>query len=55
MGTTFVILIGAIDLSVGAIMTLSAISTITLVPVVGESAILVGLLAGRPAARLTAS
>lgn len=46
MGTTFVILIGAIDLSVGAIMTLSAISTITLIPVIGESAILVGLLSG---------
>lgn len=46
MGTTFVILIGAIDLSVGAIMTLSAICTVTMIPIVGESAILIGLLVG---------
>ncbi|WAJ28887.1 ABC transporter permease [Antarcticirhabdus aurantiaca] len=46
MGTTFIILIGAIDLSVGATMTLAAICAITLVPVVGEAGILVGLLVG---------
>ncbi|WP_182086339.1 ABC transporter permease [Aureimonas sp. ME7] len=46
MGTTFVILIGAIDLSVGATMTLAAICAITLVPVVGEVGLLAGLLVG---------
>lgn len=46
MGVTFVILIGSIDLSVGAVMTLSAICSITLVPVIGESGILVGLIVG---------
>lgn len=46
MGTTFVILIGAIDLSVGATMTLAAICAIALVPTLGEGGILVGLIVG---------
>jgi len=46
MGVTFVILIGSIDLSVGAVMTLSAVCSITLVPVIGEVGILVGLIVG---------
>ncbi|TCR94748.1 ABC transporter permease [Rhizobium sp. BK418] len=46
MGITFVILIGSIDLSVGSIMTLSAICAVTLVPTMGEAGIIVGLLVG---------
>ncbi|GES46022.1 monosaccharide ABC transporter membrane protein (CUT2 family) [Rhizobium sp. ERR 922] len=46
MGITFVILIGSIDLSVGSIMTLSAICAVTLVPTMGEAGIVVGLLVG---------
>ncbi|OEC97193.1 ABC transporter permease [Rhizobium sp. YK2] len=46
MGITFVILIGSIDLSVGSIMTLSAICAVTLVPTMGEVSIVVGLLVG---------
>jgi len=46
MGVTFVILIGSIDLSVGSIMTLSAVSSISLVPILGEAGILAGLLVG---------
>ncbi|MET0257638.1 MAG: ABC transporter permease [Methylobacterium sp.] len=46
MGVTFIILIGAIDLSVGAVMTLAAISAISLVPAFGEAGILVGILVG---------
>jgi ribose transport system permease protein/putative xylitol transport system permease protein len=46
MGVTYVILIGSIDLSVGAVMTLAAVCSITLVPYIGEAGILVGLLVG---------
>ena len=45
-GMTLVILIGGIDLSVGAIMTLSAVVTVTLAPYLGEWAIFAGILAG---------
>lgn len=45
-GMTLVILIGGIDLSVGAIMTLSAVAAVSLMPEIGEWSILVGLLAG---------
>jgi len=46
MGVTFVILIGSIDLSVGSIMTLSAVCAISLVPTMGEAGILAGLAVG---------
>lgn len=46
MGVTLVILIGSIDLSVGAIMTLSAICAITLYPDIGEAGIFAGMLVG---------
>jgi ribose transport system permease protein/putative xylitol transport system permease protein len=46
MGVTFVILIGAIDLSVGATMTLAAICAISLVPALGEFGILAGIAVG---------
>jgi ribose transport system permease protein/putative xylitol transport system permease protein len=46
MGVTFVILIGSIDLSVGATMTLAAVCAISLVPTLGEGGIAVGLIVG---------
>ena len=46
MGSTFVILMGSIDLSIGAIMTLAAIVAATLEPTLGPASLLAGLAAG---------
>jgi ribose transport system permease protein/putative xylitol transport system permease protein len=46
MGSTFIILMGSIDLSIGAIMTLAAITAATNSPTLGPASLLLGLLVG---------
>lgn len=46
MGSTFVILMGSVDLSIGAIMTLAAIVAATSEPALGPASLLAGLAAG---------